>query len=34
LTPLLEQLHDNGCERDKAGNRKLHFDQYTSMILL
>ncbi len=34
LAPLLEQLHDNGCERDKAGNRKLHFDQYTSMILL
>ena len=28
LVPLLEQLHDDGCQRDKAGNRTLHFDQY------
>ena len=24
LLPLLERLHDDGCERDKAGNRRLH----------
>jgi hypothetical protein len=34
LTPLLDQLHDNACKRDKAGNRKLHFDQYAALILL
>jgi hypothetical protein len=34
LVPLLERLHEVGCERDKAGNRKLHFDQYCLMILL
>jgi hypothetical protein len=28
LAPLLARLHDDGCARDKAGNRKLHFDQY------
>ena len=28
LGPLLERLHEVGCERDKAGNRELHFDQY------
>ena len=28
LAPLLERLHDAACERDKAGNRELHFDQY------
>ena len=27
LAPLLARLHDVGCERDKAGNRTLHFDQ-------
>ena len=26
LAPLLERRHDEACERDKAGNRKLHFD--------
>ena len=31
---MLHRLHDAGCERDKAGNRKLHMDQYTSLILL
>jgi len=34
LLPLLERLHDAGCERDKAGNRKLHFDQYCLLVLL
>ena len=33
LLPLFERLHDVGCARDKAGNRRLHFDQYTSLIL-
>lgn len=34
LTPLLEKLHDDGCERDKANNRKLHYDQYCMLVLL
>lgn len=34
LLPLLEELHDVGCQRDRAGNRKLHYDQYCLLILL
>jgi len=34
LMPVLEKLHDTGCARDTAGNRLLHFDQYTALILL
>jgi hypothetical protein len=34
LAPLLERLHEDGCARDKAGNRELHFDQYCLLILL
>jgi len=34
LKPFLEKLHSVGTERDRAGNRKLHFDQYGSLILL
>ena len=34
LAPLLVRLHDVGCGRDKAGNRKLHFDQYCMLVLL
>ena len=34
LAPLLERLHDDACQRDKAGNRELHFDQYAMLILL
>ena len=34
LAPLLERLRDDACERDKAGNRELHFDQYCLLILL
>jgi len=34
LLPIMQRLHDDGCRRDKAGNRKLHFDQYAALILL
>lgn len=34
LLPLFERLHDVGCQRDRAGNRKLHFDHYCALILL
>lgn len=34
LLPALARLHDDGCARDRAGNRKLHFDQYCALILL
>jgi hypothetical protein len=34
LRPLLERLHDAGTERDHAGNRQLHFDQYCALVLL
>jgi len=34
LMPVLEKLHDDGCRRDKAGNRILHYDQYAALILL
>jgi Transposase DDE domain len=34
LLPLLDRLHDVGCRRDRAGNRRLHFDQYCTLILL
>ena len=34
LNPLLEGLHECGTQRDGAGNRVLHYDQYCSLILL
>ena len=34
LVPLLKRLRDDGCARDKAGNRELHFDQYAALVLL
>ncbi len=34
LQPLLRRLHDVGCQCDKAGNRKLHMDEYCMLILL
>jgi hypothetical protein len=34
LMPLLDQLHEVGCQRDKAGNRCLHYDQYCVLVLL
>lgn len=33
LAPLLEQLHDEACQLDTAGNRKLHYDQYSFVFL-
>jgi hypothetical protein len=32
--PLLDRLRDVGCERDTAGNRELHFDDYCKLVLL
>jgi len=34
LLPLFEPLHQVGCQRDKAGNRQLHYDQYCLLLLL
>lgn len=34
LAPLLARLHDDGCARDRAGNRELHYDQYCMLVLL
>ena len=34
LGPLLDRLHDEATQRDRAGNRKLFFDQYASLLLL
>jgi hypothetical protein len=34
LGPLLERLHEVGCQRDSVGNRTLHYDQYCMFILL
>ena len=34
LSPMLARLHDEGCQRDKAGNRELHMDQYCMLVLL
>jgi hypothetical protein len=31
---LIENLHDVGTQRDQAGNRKLFFDQYATLLLL
>jgi hypothetical protein len=34
LLPLFKPLHEVGCQRDKAGNRQLHYDQYCMLLLL
>ena len=34
LAPLLKRLHKDGCDRDSAGNRRLHYDQYCMLLLL
>lgn len=34
LQPLLKKLEDAGTERDRAGNRKLFFHQYTALLLM
>ena len=31
---LLQTLHDEGTARDRAGNRQLFYDQYTTLLLL
>lgn len=34
IRPLLESLHEIGSERDTAGNRDLHMDQYCVLVLM
>jgi hypothetical protein len=34
LLPLTERLHKNATQRDRAGNRRLFFDQYACLLLL
>ena len=34
LAPLLSRLHEEGCQRDAANNRTLHYDQYCMLLLL
>jgi hypothetical protein len=34
LLPMLARLRDVGCARDRAGNRRLHYDQYCLLVLL
>ena len=34
IAGLLRHLHECGCDRDKAGNRELHFDDYVLLVLL
>jgi len=34
ISGMLASLHNVGCDRDRAGNRILHMDQYISLLLL
>lgn len=34
MAPLRERLHHSGTAGDKAGNRRLFFDQYAALLLL
>jgi hypothetical protein len=34
VLPLLDRLHEVGTERDSAGNRQLHYDQYVKLVLV
>jgi len=34
LSGMLSDLHGAGCQRDRAGNRLLHMDQYMTLLLL
>ena len=34
ISSILDSVHNAGCQRDRAGNRKLHMDQYMSLLLL
>ena len=34
IRPLLDSLHDIGAQRDQAGNRDLHMDEYCVLVLM
>lgn len=34
VASLLSAFHEAGCDRDKAANRELHFDDYVLLVLL
>ena len=34
VSALLHALHEEGTERDRAGNRQLFYDQYATLLLL
>jgi hypothetical protein len=34
LLPLFSRLHEVGCERDTAGNRRLFMDDYCALVML
>ena len=34
LAPLLDRLHADATARDRAGNRRLFYDQYACLLLL
>jgi Transposase DDE domain len=34
INHLIDKLHEVGTQRDKAGNRKLFFDQYATLLLI
>src|SRR5512139_1880340 len=34
ISGMLQSLHKVGCQHDRAGNRKLHMDQYICLLLL
>jgi len=34
IWPLFDRLKEVGCERDRAGNRQLFFDDYIKLVLL
>ncbi len=34
IAEMLRHLHEVGCDRDKAGQRELHFDDYVLLMLL
>lgn len=34
IRPLLDSLHDIGTQRDRAGNRDLHMDEYCVLVLM
>ena len=33
ITKLLRRLHEDATARDKAGNRRLFYDQYAGLVL-